>query len=69
MANDLWIEQVVKRGWTAWQIPDVLQPSASAAWAAMIGVAAVFYVALFRQSASLPGWADHTQEEPTATSS
>jgi hypothetical protein len=48
MANDLWIEQVVKRGWTAWQIPDVLQPSASAAWAAMIAVAVVFYLLLLR---------------------
>ena len=35
MANDLWIEQIVKRGWTSWQIPDVLYPTASAAWAAM----------------------------------
>jgi hypothetical protein len=48
MANDLWTEQVVKRGWTGWEIPDVLQPSASAAWAAMIAIAAVFYVLLFR---------------------
>jgi hypothetical protein len=51
MANDLWTEQVVKRGWTDWQIPDVLQPSASAAWAAMIGVAVVFYLLLFRPRA------------------
>jgi hypothetical protein len=51
MANDLWTEQVVKRGWTDWQIPDVLQPSASAAWAAMIGVAVVFYFLLFRPRA------------------
>ena len=48
MANDLWIEQVVKRGWTSWQIPDVLHPEASAAWAAMLAVAALFYFALFR---------------------
>lgn len=51
MANDLWTEQVVKRGWTAWEIPDVLQPSASAAWAAMLAVAAVFYLVLFRPRA------------------
>jgi len=48
LANDLWTEQVVKRGWTDWQIPDVLQPSASLAWAAMVAVAAVFYLVLFR---------------------
>jgi hypothetical protein len=48
MANDLWIEQVVKRGWTSWQIPDVLRPDASAAWAAMVAIAALFYLAFFR---------------------
>ncbi len=48
MANDLWIEQVVKRGWTSWQIPDVLHPEASAAWAAMLAVAALIYFASFR---------------------
>ncbi len=47
-ANDLWDEQIVKRGWTGWQIPDVLQPSASAAWAAMIAVAVLFSLTLFR---------------------
>lgn len=44
MANDLWTEQVVKRDWTRWQIPDVLQPTASAAWAAMIACAVLIYV-------------------------
>jgi hypothetical protein len=54
MANDLWIEQVVKRDWTSWQIPDVLHPEASAAWAAMAAVAAFFYLALFRTRAQRP---------------
>jgi hypothetical protein len=45
MVNDLWTEQVVKRGWTRWQVPDVLQPSASLAWAAMIVAAALIYAA------------------------
>jgi hypothetical protein len=48
LANDLWIEQVVKRGWTDWQIPDVLQPSLSAPWAALIFVAGILYVVAFR---------------------
>jgi hypothetical protein len=46
--EDLWIEQVVKRGWTTWQIPNVLHPSLSLAWAAMVAVAALVYVAAFR---------------------
>jgi hypothetical protein len=47
MVNDLWIEQVVKRGWTSWQVPDVLEPTASLAWAAMLVAAAVIYAAFF----------------------
>jgi hypothetical protein len=46
-ANDLWVEQIVKRGWTSWEIPNVLHPSASWAWAAMVAVAALFYFAFF----------------------
>src|SRR2546430_449588 len=47
IANDLWIEQVVKRGWTSWQVPDVLFPSFSLAWAAMLVAAAAIYAAFF----------------------
>jgi drug/metabolite transporter (DMT)-like permease len=47
MVNDLWTEQVVKRSWTTWEVPDVLQPSLSLAWAAMLVAAAVFYAAFF----------------------
>jgi hypothetical protein len=47
MVNDLWIEQVVKRGWTSWQVPDVLVPKLSLAWAAMLVAAALVYAAFF----------------------
>jgi hypothetical protein len=36
MANDAWDEQVVKRGWTDWLIPDVVEPKLSLAWALII---------------------------------
>jgi F0F1-type ATP synthase assembly protein I len=49
MANDLWTEQVVKRGWTSWEIPDVLFPSLSVAWALILGSAAVVYLACWRE--------------------
>lgn len=49
MANDLWTEQVVKRGWTSWQIPDVLSPSLSAAWAAIVACAVVVYFVCWRE--------------------
>jgi hypothetical protein len=45
MVNDLWTEQVVKRGWIGWEVPDVLQPSLSLAWAAMLVAAALVYAA------------------------
>jgi hypothetical protein len=47
LVNDLWIEQVVKRGWTSWEVPDVLQPSGSFAWGAMLIAAALLYFACF----------------------
>jgi hypothetical protein len=47
MVNDLWIEQIVKRGWTGRQVPDVLFPSLSLAWAAMLVAAALIYAACF----------------------
>ena len=52
MANDLWIEQVVKRDWTSWQIPDVLFPSPSVAWAVIVACAVVVYLAFWRERPS-----------------
>jgi hypothetical protein len=47
-AQDLWTEQIVKRGWTSWDIPDVLRPSLSAAWAAMIACGLLIYALFLR---------------------
>jgi hypothetical protein len=55
MVNDLWIEQVVKRGWTSWEVPDVLFPKVSLAWAAMLVAAAVIYAACFSPRPLLRG--------------
>ena len=43
-ANDFWFEQIVKRGWTRWTIPNVLYPKASIAWALIVLGAAALYV-------------------------
>jgi hypothetical protein len=40
IANDFWLEQVVKRGWTSWEIPDVTTPKATAAWGVIVLAAA-----------------------------
>jgi hypothetical protein len=43
VANDFWLEQVLKRGWTAWSIPDVTRPSLSVAWGViLLGASAVY---------------------------
>jgi len=60
--QDLWTEQIVKRGWTSWEIPNVLHPAASAAWAAMVGVAVLFYFAFFRP----PPWREEEATLPAA---
>ena len=36
MANDCWTEQIFKRRWTTWQIPNVLEPSLSSGWAIIV---------------------------------
>jgi hypothetical protein len=47
MANDDWYEQVVKRGWTDWRIPDVLEPRPTWMWGLIIlAGATIFFTAL-----------------------
>jgi hypothetical protein len=43
MANDFWIEQIVKRGWTSWQIPNVLEPRPTVAWGIIVLAAALIW--------------------------
>jgi hypothetical protein len=44
IANDFWLEQVTKRGWTLWEIPDVTTPKVTAAWAIIVVAAIVLWV-------------------------
>ena len=45
LANDLWLEQVVKRGWVEWAIPSFLRPELSVAWALLVlGAVAAWYL-------------------------
>ncbi len=43
IANDFWLEQIVKRGWTSWQIPNVLEPRATVAWGIIVLAATLFW--------------------------
>ena len=49
VANDFWLEQVVKRGWTSWAIPSVLQPRLTWAWALIVVGAATVWLTWFRE--------------------
>ena len=50
VANDEWLEQVVKRGWTNWRVPDVLRPTASVQWAILLVLAAALALVLERRA-------------------
>ena len=45
MANDFWGEQVWKRGWTTWQIPNVVYPTFTVAWGLIVLGAVALYAA------------------------
>jgi hypothetical protein len=54
LVNDLWDEQITKRGWTHWTIPSVLQPSATAAWGAMLLAGLALYALLYARRGYRP---------------
>jgi hypothetical protein len=56
--QDLWTEQVFKRGWVAWRIPSALEPRLEAVWIAVlllaVGAAALIHVEQRRGRPALP---------------
>jgi hypothetical protein len=52
MANDGWNEQIVERGWTDWEVPDMLRPGLTWAWGVTILAAAAIYFSSLRTSSS-----------------
>ena len=43
LVQDFWHEQVVKRGWTGWDVPTALVPEPSVMWALVLAGAALAY--------------------------
>jgi hypothetical protein len=62
LAEDAWLEQIVKRGWAEWELPDVLLPELSFGWALILVGAVLAWLALFR-----PIMADQPAATPTRT--
>ena len=50
LVNDLWHEQVVKRGWTSWDFPSALVPGPHVIWAVVIGAVVALYALGFARS-------------------
>jgi hypothetical protein len=53
-AQDGWLEQVVKRGWTDAELPNVTAPSPSLGWAVILLTAVLVYRFWFRPQPRLP---------------
>jgi hypothetical protein len=49
MANDGWHEQIVKRGWTSWKIPGVLEPRPTWMWGLLVVTGAAIFFTAFQQ--------------------
>jgi hypothetical protein len=48
--NDLWLEQVVKRGWTDWEIPGVIRPDLTWMWGLVVLGGLAIYAVFFSRA-------------------
>jgi hypothetical protein len=53
-AQDFWLEQVVKRGWTDERLPTVIRPSLTLDWLVLVAAAAAVYVSWLLRRSSEP---------------
>ena len=53
IANDAWGEQVVKRGWSGWEMPSVVRPSGTWLWLVVLAVGATIFL-LYRRTLETP---------------
>ncbi len=51
LAQDFWHEQVVKRGWTSWDIPSALVPKFSVMWGLIVAATVILYALGFARRA------------------
>jgi hypothetical protein len=54
IANDAWLEQIVKRGWTDREIPNPTEPSVSAIWGLILVAAAALAAAILHRARARP---------------
>jgi hypothetical protein len=49
-AQDAWLEQLVKRGWTSWEIPSMIRPELLPIWGIVLALGAAVHLAFWRRS-------------------
>jgi TRAP-type C4-dicarboxylate transport system permease small subunit len=54
LAQDFWLEQVVKRGATSVELPYVIAPAATPAWGLVVVIAAAVFVVVRREHLRTP---------------
>ncbi|HEX6663779.1 MAG TPA: hypothetical protein VF025_08905 [Gaiellaceae bacterium] len=64
LANDFWLEQLVKRGVTSWQLPSMLVPSANLPWLVLLVLGLFAYLLFFRYQAPAETTARHRRVWP-----
>jgi hypothetical protein len=47
VVNDLWHEQIVKRGWASWDIPEATQPELNLTWALVLVATGILFAFRF----------------------
>lgn len=55
VADDAWLEQLVKRGTTSWAVPSILEPRPSLAWGVVLLLAAGVWLVAFRNGPARAG--------------
>lgn len=64
LANDFWLEQLVKRGVTSWPVPSMLVPSANLAWLVLVVLGLLAYLFFFRCQAPAETTGRHRRHWP-----
>ena len=59
IVNDAWHEQVVKRGWTSWDVPSATEPRLHVIWALVLVTAVILYALGFRRGDGMVASSDN----------
>jgi len=67
LLEDAWLEQIVKRGWVDWELPDFMVPELSIGWAIILIGAVLAWLLLFRPIESEPATVPEIAGAPRPT--